>query len=140
MIKTHCKKANIGIMSLADYKKRTIAIAKGEYKPAADEPKIWFNSMKSMAHVLSEENQNLLKLIIEQKPQSISDLEPLTGRKANNILRTLRTMERYGFVVLEEHEIKSKGRNPLVPRVVYDMADVKLDFSFRHTMELNSKM
>src|SRR5947207_1252131 len=99
-MKAHFRKAIIGVMSLDDYKKRTIAIAKGEYKPSKDEPKIWFSSMQSMAHVLSEENQYLLKLIIEQKPQSVADLEPLTGRKANNILRTLRTMERYGFVSL----------------------------------------
>ena len=61
----------IGIMPLADFKKRTIAIAKGEYKPKKDEPKIWFNSIKSLAHVLSEENQELLKLIVEIHPQSI---------------------------------------------------------------------
>lgn len=128
-MKTHFKKATIGVMSLEDYKKRTIAIAKGEYKLGKDEPKIWFSSMKSMAHVLSEENQHLLKLIIEQKPQSVADLEPLTGRKANNILRTLRTMERYGFVSLEERGTKGRGRKPLVPKVIYDMADVKLDFS-----------
>lgn len=125
---TNLKKATIGVMSFEDYKKRTIAIAKGEYKPSIDEPKIWFTSMKSMAHVLSEDNQHLLKLIIEQKPQSISDLEPLTGRKANNLLRTLRTMEHYGFVSLEERKTQGRGRKPLMPTVIYDTADVKLDF------------
>ena len=53
----------IGIMSYEAFKKRTIAIAKGEYKPKKDEPKIWFNSIKSLATALSEENQQLLKLI-----------------------------------------------------------------------------
>lgn len=43
------KKLNIGIMSKADYIKRTIAIAKGEYKPKADEPKVWFESIKLLA-------------------------------------------------------------------------------------------
>lgn len=86
-------KARIGIMSLVQYKQRTIAIAKGMYKPQKDELKIWFTSMKSLAHVLSEDNQLLLKLIIENEPKSVSDLEALTGykKKANNILRTLRT-------------------------------------------------
>jgi predicted transcriptional regulator len=127
-MKSNLKKITIGVMSLEAYKKRTIAIAKGEYKPKKDEPKVWFTSMKSMAHVLSEENQHLLKLIIERKPQSISDLEPLTGRKANNILRTLRTMEHYGFVSFEERKTNNSGRNPLIPKVIYDTADVKLDF------------
>ncbi len=54
------KVIRVGIMPLEAFKKRTIAIAKGEYKPKADEPKIWFPSMKSLAHILSEDNQELL--------------------------------------------------------------------------------
>lgn len=57
------KVVKVGIMPLDEFKKRSIAIAKGKYKPKKDEPKIWFRSMKSLAHVLSEENQDLLKLI-----------------------------------------------------------------------------
>lgn len=108
-------KARIGIMTLEQYKQRTIAIAKGEYRPQKNEPKIWFTSMKSLANVLSEENQRLLKLIIENEPKSVSDLETLTGhkRKANNNLRTLRKMEQYGLVRLEENTKNSnKGRVP----------------------------
>ncbi len=121
-------KAKIGIMSLEQYKQRTIAIAKGIYKPKKGEPKIWFTSMKSLAHVLSEDNQLLLKLIIENKPKSVSDLEALTGykRKANNILRTLRTMEQYGLVKFEESPNKiHRGRAPLMPRAVYNEFDVE---------------
>ena len=43
----------IGIISRENYVKRTIAIAKGQYKPCDDEPKIWFESLKSMSQVLS---------------------------------------------------------------------------------------
>jgi exosortase/archaeosortase family protein len=32
---------NVGIISREDYMKRTIAIAKGKYKPSENEPKIW---------------------------------------------------------------------------------------------------
>lgn len=39
----------VGIMSKADYIKRIIAIAKGEYKPKTNEPKVWFESIKSLA-------------------------------------------------------------------------------------------
>jgi predicted transcriptional regulator len=60
------KTLNIGILSKADYIKRTIAIAKGEYKPKADEPKVWFESIKSVAQVLSNENQELLKTIAQK--------------------------------------------------------------------------
>jgi len=60
------KTLNIGILSKTDYIKRTIAIAKGEYKPESDEPKVWFESIKSLAQVLSNENQELLKTIAQK--------------------------------------------------------------------------
>ena len=125
-MKSHLKKISIGIMSLEDYKNRTIAIARGEYRPQKDEPKIWFRSIKSLAYILSEENQRLLKLIITQKPQSVSELEPLTGRKANNLLRTLRTLEQYGFVNLIKGKIGERGRTPLIPEVLCDIANVQI--------------
>ena len=71
------KVMKVGIISKDDYVKRTIAIAKGEYKPRKDEPKIWFESLKSMSQILSSDNQNLLRLIIDHKPRSLSELEKL---------------------------------------------------------------
>ncbi len=121
------KVVKVGIMPFDEFKKRTIAIAKGKYKPKKDEPKIWFPSMKSLAHVLSEENQDLLKVITEMQPKSIKELESVTGRKANNLLRTLRTMESYGFVKLTQGE-GGRGRAPLIPEVIYSSAEVEVDF------------
>ena len=60
----------IGILSMEDYKQRSIAIAKGEYCPTGNEPKIWFESLQSMAQVLNSENQRLLQLIMDEHPQS----------------------------------------------------------------------
>ncbi len=127
-VKKHLKKVKIGIMPFEDFKKHTVAIAKGEYKPKRGEPKIWFNSIKSLAHVLSEDNRTLLSLILEERPQSISELEKLTGRKANNILRTLRTMENYGLVKLIKSKMGGRGRAPLIPKVMYDVADIEISF------------
>lgn len=118
----------VGIMPLDQFKKRSIKIAKGEYKPHKNEPKIWFRSMRSLAHVLSEENQHLLKLIVETQPKSIKELENVTGRTANNLLRTLRMMENYGFVKLKEGK-SGRGRVPLIPEVVYSSAEIELDFA-----------
>lgn len=117
----------VGIMPLEQFKKRTIAIAKGNYKPKKDEPKIWFRSMLSLAHVLSEENQELLKLIVDKQPQSIKELEGVTGRTANNLLRTLRMLENYGFVKLKEG-MGGRGRAPLIPNVIYSAAEIEVDF------------
>ncbi len=75
----------VGIMSKEQYKKRTIAIAKGEYIPKKDEPKVWFESIQSMSQVLSSLNQELLKVIIEKRPQSLKELEELTGRAKPNL-------------------------------------------------------
>ena len=54
------KVMKVGIISKEDYIKRTLAIAKDSYKPRKNEPKIWFESIKSMSQVLSTENQALL--------------------------------------------------------------------------------
>ena len=94
------KVIRVGIMSREDYKKRTIEIALGERKPKKGEPKIWFESLQSMAQVLSKENQQLLIIIKEQKPTSLKDLAAVTGRKRSNLSRTLKTMSRYGIVDL----------------------------------------
>ena len=101
----------VGIMPREQYKKRTISIAKGEYTPKNDEPKVWFESIKSMAQILSNENQDLLQVILDNHPQSLRELEELTGRAKSNLSRTLKTLERYGIVEL------NKVNNSLVPKV-----------------------
>ena len=88
----------VGIASYEQMKARTVAIARGEYRPAAGEPKVWFTSAESFARVLSDRNRALLGVIAESAPDSLARLAELTGRKKSNLSRTLKTMERYGFV------------------------------------------
>lgn len=88
----------IGIASREEIQARTMAIAKGEYKPKKGDPKVWFTSMKSLAEVLSEDNRALLRVIRDQHPESIGELAELTGRAPSNVSRTIKTMSRYGFV------------------------------------------
>ena len=90
----------IGIMPQDKIRERMLAIARGEYHPSPEEPKIWFTSMKSLAEVLSDENRGLLKVIAETEPQSITQLASVTGRKPSNLSRTLKTMANYGIVDL----------------------------------------
>jgi predicted transcriptional regulator len=94
------KTIKIGILPYQQFKKYTMAIARGQYKPKKTEPKIWFESIKSLAQVLSNENQLLLQLIIDREPDSIKELAELAGRKSNNVSRTLKTLKRYGIVDL----------------------------------------
>lgn len=88
----------IGIMPQEKIRERLLAIARGEYKPKSTDPKVWFTSMRSLAEVLSDENRALLKVIRDLKPQSLSSLADITGRKPGNLSRTLKTMSNYGFV------------------------------------------
>jgi predicted transcriptional regulator len=66
-------------------------------------PMIWFPSMATMAAVLSEDNQALLRLISERRPKSLTGLAELTGRQVPNLSRTLRMMEGYGLVALKKN-------------------------------------
>ncbi len=88
----------IGIMPQDKIRERILSIARGEYKPKSGEPKIWFNSMRSLAEVLSDENRSLLHVIKDTNPQSITSLAETTGRKPGNLSRTLKTMSNYGIV------------------------------------------
>ena len=105
------KTIKVGIMPMEQYRQRTIDIAKGIYKPKKNEPKVWFESVKSMAQILSNENQDLLRVILDNHPKSLKELEELTGRAKSNLSRTLKTLERYGIVELH------KQNNALVPEV-----------------------
>jgi predicted transcriptional regulator len=95
------KKMIIGIATRQDIRSRALAIASGYHLPRPDEPKVWFTSMRSLAEVLSDDNRVLLRVIREEKPESLSQLAEVTGRAASNLSRTLKTMERYGLVEMQ---------------------------------------
>ncbi len=96
------KTIKIGIMPQKEIRERTLAIARGEYTPRSDEPKIWFTSIRSLAEVLSDDNQALLQIIMEKKPNSIRELSELSGRQSSNLSRTLKMLSAYGFIKLEK--------------------------------------
>ena len=81
-----------------------LAIARGEFKPRSNDPKIWFTSMKSLAEVLSDDNRALLKIIRDTKPESVSSLAAATGHKPGNLSRTLKTMSNYGIVEMRREK------------------------------------
>ena len=113
------KTLQIGIASYDQMKARTLAIARGEYKPTRGEPTVWFPSVESFAKVLSKHNQELLALIARENPSSLTELARLAGREKSNLSRTLKTLARYGLV-----ELEAGLRGKLVPRVVYDQVQL----------------
>lgn len=92
------KTLKIGIMSREQHQKRILDIAAGRYKPKAGEPKIWFSSFKSLSEILSDKNIELLRIMNEQQPASMTDLAAISGRKLSNLSRTLKTLESHGIV------------------------------------------
>ena len=102
-------------------RQRMLRIAAGTYKPAADEPTIWFTSMRSLAEVLSDENRALLRVIREMEPDSIKSLSEATGRKSSNLSRTLKTMAAYGIVELSKEKRQVR---PMVKATAFEILAV----------------
>lgn len=117
-------KLKVGIASAAQLKERSLAIARGDIKPRPTDPKVWFNSIESFAKILSARNCELLSIIARSHPQSLSELEALSGRAKPNLSRTLHTMARYGLV-----DLKKGGRGTIVPKAIYNQIHLAVDLT-----------
>ena len=104
----------VGIATYEQQKQRMFAIARGDYQPSPDEPKIWFSSIESLAQLLNSKNQELLKVIEEANPPSLQELAKLTQRKVLNVSRTIKSLNGLGIVSLE------KNGNRLQPKVQFN--------------------
>jgi len=111
----------IGIMNRDEFRERTISTAKGFYKPAPDEPTVWFDSVESMSRLLNTKNLELLKTIRRCKPQSLGELAEITGRRKESLSRTIKKMGDYGLV-----EIQEGPRHAKTPVVTADSFEVTL--------------
>ena len=111
----------VGIADYKEMKARTLRIARGEEKPATNDPKVWFTSTESFAQILSSGNRELLRVIHEQAPASLEELSQITGRAKSSLSRTLKTMAGYGLVRME----KGQGLK-LVPKVEHDRVELVL--------------
>ena len=128
----------IGVMAPGDMRARSIAIAKGEYKPKSGEPKVWFPSLASAAQLLSDENRAMLRAIAEAQPQSIAEAAEVVKRSPGNLSRTLSKMERYGIVRLIRSDQERPGRKPVKP--VVQATDFEIStFSPGHITAAQSK-
>ena len=105
----------VGIADYETMKEWTMKVVRGELRPGRDDPKIWFNSLESLAKVLSSGNRELLNTIAESSPESIDDLARLTGRAKPNLSRALKEMAEYGLVEMEQED----GLQ-IRPKVLYD--------------------
>ena len=118
------EKIKVGIATHDELRDRALQIARGERRRQPDEPKVWFTSLESMAKVLSEPNRKLLRIIDEQHPASLAELEVMSGRKVSNLSRTLKTMSQYGLVKLIPGKRGSVAPEVLVRGVQMDLSIV----------------
>lgn len=75
---------------------------------------LWFDSLKSVASVLSEDNQKLLEMITQHNPETVTELSGISGRAVSNLSRTIKTFEKHGLIKIEQCGKK------LQPKVIYD--------------------
>lgn len=124
------KTLQVGIADYEEIKARTMRIARGDEKPAPDDPKVWFTSTESFAQILSSGNRELLRVIDEQSPGSLEDLSRITGRAKSSLSRTLKTMANYGLVRMDPGE----GQK-VVPTVLHDRVTLELPLIERRKMK-----
>lgn len=119
----------VGIASREVVKRRTIDIARGVHRPSADEPRVWFSSLESLAKVLSERNMLLLDMIRRSRPKSLTELAKVSGREKSNLSRTLHNMERFGLVELRKQDHRT------IPIVRYDEVKFVVSLTDPETVE-----
>lgn len=118
---TH-RKPGVRIGSHDEAKLRLLAAARGEQPLSHDEPRIWFESVDTLLRVFTPENRQLVAVLHEEQPRSVSELAERLGRDQGNVSRALSFLEECGIVALER-----MGREKR-PRAIATALDVRVDF------------
>ena len=85
---------------------------------------VYFTSLEAVRNFLTPKRLQLLHLIKEKQPKSLSDLARWTGRSFPSVFRDVDTLTRHGLVTLSK---KSDSlRSMVCPRVDYDELDLKI--------------
>jgi predicted transcriptional regulator len=109
------------IQSLKSLETEMRAVARGEKPAPPDAGQPSFESVDALIRLLTPENRTLLKMIRDARPQSIAELERLSGRKGPNLLRTLGKLAAIGLVELREVNRRT------VPTVLVGKLFVEID-------------
>jgi predicted transcriptional regulator len=110
------------VQSLRSLRNEMKAVARGERPAPSDAAKPSFNSVDAVARLLTPENRELLAIIRDRKPQSVTELVQMSGRAQPNLTRTLAKMEAAGFITM-----KAVGRRRKAPSVAIKKIVVEID-------------
>jgi predicted transcriptional regulator len=110
------------VQSLRSLRNEMKGVARGERPAPSDAAKPSFNSVDAVARLLTPENRELLAIIRDRKPQSVTELVQMSGRAQPNLTRTLAKMEAAGFI-----RMKAVGRRRKAPSVAIKKIVVEID-------------
>jgi predicted transcriptional regulator len=81
--------------SLRDLREEMRSVARGEREPAP------LTASAMLSTLSSPGNLDLLRIISQERPASVSQLAERTGRAQSNVSRSLQVLARYGLIRLE---------------------------------------
>jgi predicted transcriptional regulator len=84
---------------------------------------LYFSNVREMGKVLTPKRLELLKVIRDQRPESIRAVAELTGRNVKNVAEDLELLASLGLVEMEAHGSPGKKR---APRVGYETLTVEV--------------
>lgn len=94
---------DLKIQSLKALREEMVAVAEGERPAPPDANRGSFNSLETVARLLTRENRKLLSLIRDSVPKSVAELAQLSRHSHPNPTRTLNKLETAGFVIISLH-------------------------------------
>ena len=109
------------IQSHKDLRNEMKAVARGEKPAPADAARRSFESADVLLRLLTPENRMLLRLIRDERPQSVADLARLSKRAEPNLLRILGKLEAFGLI-----EMQTEGRRRIPVPLVHKLS-VEID-------------
>lgn len=119
------------IQSHEDLRNEMKAVARVKKPAPADAARTSFQSADVLLRLLTPENRTLLRMIRDERPQSVAELARLSKRAEPNLLRTLGKLEAFGLI-----EMQSAGRRRIPVPIVHKLS-VEIDpFSQNDRLEL----
>ena len=119
------------IQKHGDLREQMKQVARGEKPGPIDAAKPSFESAEVLLRLLTPENRELLRLIRDEKPQSVAELARLSDRAQSNLLRTLGKLEAFGLI-----EMTDDG-NRRIPMSKITRLSVEIDpFSLNDKLEI----
>lgn len=114
-----------------DLREQMKAVARGDKPASADAAQPSFESAEVLLRLLTPDNRELLRMIRDERPQSVAELARLSKRSQPNLLRTLGKLEAAGLI-----EMTASG-NRRIPTSRIKQLSVTIDpYSLNDKLEI----